>query len=138
MLLLPVGYQAGQKVPMLVEPHGGPTGAHNAGFKASNGSPGQYWAGKGWATFYPNPRGSTGYGDAFLEELLGRENDVEVADILAGVDAMVARGVADPDRLGVMGWSNGGYLTNCLVAKTGRFKAASSDKGWPFRRRKKR
>jgi dipeptidyl aminopeptidase/acylaminoacyl peptidase len=74
----------------------------------------------------PNYRGSTGYGDKFVTDLVGRENDLDVTDILKGVDALVERGIADPERLGVMGWSNGGYLTNCVITKTTRFKAASS------------
>ncbi len=84
---------------------------------------------KGYALFSPNYRGSTGYGEQFTRELIGRENDIEVEDILKGVDALVERGIADPDRLGVMGWSNGGYLTNCLITHTDRFKAASSGAG---------
>jgi len=84
---------------------------------------------RGWAVFSPNYRGSTGYGDSFITQLIGRENDIEVKDILAGVDEMVKRGYADPDRLAVGGWSNGGYLTNCVVAATDRFKAASSGAG---------
>ena len=57
------------------------------------------------------------------------KNDVEVEDIFKGVDAMIERGVADPERLGVMGWSNGGLLTNCIITKTDRFKAASTGAG---------
>jgi dipeptidyl aminopeptidase/acylaminoacyl peptidase len=128
ILELPPDAKPGERLPMVVEIHGGPT--------ASSLLQLQYWIygrvllpAKGYAVLSPNYRGSTGYGDDFLEELLGRENDVEVADILSGVDACVARGIADPDRLGVMGWSNGGYLTNCLVARTDRFKAASSGAG---------
>lgn len=128
ILELPPDAKPGERLPMVVEIHGGPT--------ASSLLQLQYWIygrvllpAKGYALLSPNYRGSTGYGDEFLEELLGRENDVEVADILAGVDWAVASGIADPDRLGVMGWSNGGYLTNCLVAKTDRFKAASSGAG---------
>jgi dipeptidyl aminopeptidase/acylaminoacyl peptidase len=79
--------------------------------------------------FCPNYRGSTGNGDKFITDLVGHENDVEVEDILKGVDALVGQGIADPDRLAVMGWSNGGYLTNCLITKTARFKAASSGAG---------
>lgn len=128
ILELPPDAKPGERLPLVVEIHGGPT--------ASSLLQLQYWIygrvllpARGYALLSPNYRGSTGYGDAFLEELLGRENDVEVADILAGVDACVERGIADPDRLGVMGWSNGGYLTNCLVTKTDRFKAASSGAG---------
>jgi dipeptidyl aminopeptidase/acylaminoacyl peptidase len=84
---------------------------------------------RGYAVLCPNYRGSTGYGDKFVTDLVGHENDVEVEDILKGVDALVEQGVADPDRLGVLGWSNGGYLTNCLITRTTRFKAASSGAG---------
>ncbi|HMF19901.1 MAG TPA: prolyl oligopeptidase family serine peptidase, partial [Gemmataceae bacterium] len=84
---------------------------------------------RGIAVLCPNYRGSTGYGDKFLTDLIGRENDIEVEDILKGVDALVERGIADPDKIGVTGWSNGGYLTNCLIAKSTRFKAAISGAG---------
>jgi dipeptidyl aminopeptidase/acylaminoacyl peptidase len=84
---------------------------------------------RGYAVLCPNYRGSTGYGDKFVTDLVGHENDIEVEDILQGVAALVARDVADPARLGVLGWSNGGYLTNCVIAKTTRFKAASSGAG---------
>ena len=63
----------------------------------------------------PNYRGSTGYGDKFVTDLIGNENDVEVKDILAGIQHLIKEGIADPERIGVMGWSNGGYLTNCLI-----------------------
>jgi dipeptidyl aminopeptidase/acylaminoacyl peptidase len=115
-------------LPMIVELHGGPSSATEYKLR--------FWiygrtlmAAKGYALFSPNYRGSTGYGDQFMVDLVGRENDIEVQDILAGVDAMVERGVADPDRLAVMGWSNGGFLTNCLIASSNRFKAASSGAG---------
>jgi len=129
ILELPPGYKPEDgPLPMLVQIHGGPTSASTFRF--------QYWiygrgifAAKGYAVFSPNYRGSTGYGDTFMTQLVGRENDIEVSDILTGVDAMIARGIADPDRLGVTGWSNGGYLTNCIITKTTRFKAASSGAG---------
>ncbi len=115
-------------IPMVVELHGGPTSATPYVFR--------FWIygrtllpARGIAVFSPNYRGSTGYGDKFLIDLVGRENDIDVKDILTGVDAMVQRGIADPDRLGVMGWSNGGFLTNCLITVTNRFKAASSGAG---------
>ena len=104
-------------LPMVVELHGGPTDATLCYL--------QYWIygrtlfpAKGYALLSPNYRGSTGYGDKFLTDLVGHENDIEVKDILAGVDAMVAQGIADPERLGVMGWSNGGFLVNCLITTT--------------------
>ncbi len=129
ILELPPDYQPGdQPLPMIVELHGGPTAASLLRFR--------FWiygrvmlACRGYAVFSPNYRGSTGYGDRFLVELVGHKNDRDVIDIMTGVDAMVERGFADADRLGVMGWSNGGFLTNCLIAHTTRFKAASSGAG---------
>jgi dipeptidyl aminopeptidase/acylaminoacyl peptidase len=128
ILELPPGHKKGERLPLVVEIHGGPTTA--AYYKL------QYWIygrtllpAKGYALLTPNYRGSTGYGDKFLTDLIGHENDVDVGDILAGVDALVEAGIADPQRLGVTGWSNGGYLTNCLISTTQRFKAAVSGAG---------
>jgi len=128
ILELPPDYKNGQRVPLMLSIHGGPTTASY--FKQ------EYWIygrtllpARGIAVLCPNYRGSTGYGDKFLTDLIGRENDIEVEDMLKGIDALVERGIADPDKLGVMGWSNGGYLTNCLIAKSTRFKAAISGAG---------
>lgn len=129
ILELPPGYDPGDgPLPLVVELHGGPTSDTKYRFR--------FWiygrtlmAANGYALLSPNYRGSTGYGDQFLVELIGHENEVDVQDILSGVDAMVEQGIADPDRLAVMGWSNGGFLTNCLITATGRFKAASSGAG---------
>jgi dipeptidyl aminopeptidase/acylaminoacyl peptidase len=128
VLELPHGAKDGQKFPLVVDIHGGPTTATPLCL--------QYWIygrtllpAKGYAVLSPNYRGSTGYGDKFLTDLIGRENDLDVEDILKGVDHLVELGIADPDRLAVMGWSNGGYLTNCIITKTTRFKAASSGAG---------
>jgi dipeptidyl aminopeptidase/acylaminoacyl peptidase len=125
ILELPHDYKPGQKLPLVVEIHGGPT--TSTLFKL------QYWiygrtllAAKGYAVLCPNYRGSIGYGDKFTTDLIGRENDLDVQDILAGVDELVKQGIADPDKLAVSGWSNGGYLTNCIITKTNRFKAAIS------------
>lgn len=129
ILELPPNYKKGDDpLPTIVEIHGGPTAASKYRMR--------FWiygrilfSSKGYAIISPNYRGSTGYGDKFLTDLVGHENDIEVKDILAGVDSLVADGIADPDRLGVMGWSNGGFLTNCLITTTDRFKAASSGAG---------
>ncbi|HEY2375277.1 MAG TPA: S9 family peptidase [Gemmatimonadaceae bacterium] len=129
VLLKPVGYRAGQRYPLLVDIHGGPTGAHNIGFKANWGSPGQFWAGQGWAVLYPNPRGSTGYGEKFMRGNVPDWGGGDYRDIMAGVDAMVARGVADNDKLAVSGWSYGGYMTSWVVTQTNRFKAAMEGAG---------
>jgi dipeptidyl aminopeptidase/acylaminoacyl peptidase len=129
VLLKPVGWRPGQRVPLHVEVHGGPTGVHTAGFKASYGSPGQYWAGQGWATLYPNPRGSTGYGEKFMRGNIPDWGGGDYRDIMSGVDAVVQRGVADPERLAESGWSYGGYMTAWIVTQTKRFKAAMMGAG---------
>ncbi len=128
ILELPPDATPGDKLPLVVEIHGGPTTASL--FKA------QYWIygrtllpAQGFAVLCPNYRGSTGYGDAFVTDLIGHENDLDVEDILRGVEALVERGIADPARLAVSGWSNGGYLTNCVITRTDRFKAAISGAG---------
>lgn len=128
ILELPPGYDGKSKLPLAVEIHGGPTSATRDELR--------FWiygrtilAARGWALLSPNYRGSTGYGDEFLTQLIGHKNDRDVADILSGVDALVERGIADPERMAVMGWSNGGYLTNCIITQTDRFKAASSGAG---------
>lgn len=128
VLELPPDYKPGAPLPMVVEIHGGPTAASQYRLR--------FWiygrtllAAKGYAVLSPNYRGSTGYGDKFMTDLVGRENDIEVEDILNGVEAMIERGIADPERIGVMGWSNGGYLTNCLITRSDRFRAASSGAG---------
>jgi dipeptidyl aminopeptidase/acylaminoacyl peptidase len=129
ILVKPVGYQAGRKYPLLVEAHGGPTGASNAGFKASWGSPGQVWAGMGWATLYPNPRGSTGYGEKFTQANIMDWGGGDYRDIMSGVDDMVKRGIADSTKLAFEGWSYGGYMTAWVVSQTSRFKAARMGAG---------
>jgi dipeptidyl aminopeptidase/acylaminoacyl peptidase len=128
ILELPPDYKEGRKLPLVVCIHGWPTTADRLHL--------QYWIygrtllpAKGYAVLCPNYRGSTGYGDEFLTQLVGHENQRDVADILSGVDHLVERGVADPEKLGVMGWSNGGYLTNCVITHTTRFRAASSGAG---------
>jgi len=130
ILELPPGYKNEDgPLPLIVELHGGPTAATRLKLRL--------WiygralmASKGYALFSPNYHGSTGYGDLFTAKLIGRENEIEVTDILTGIDALIEKGVADRDRIGVMGWSNGGYLTNCLIAAApDLFKAASSGAG---------
>jgi dipeptidyl aminopeptidase/acylaminoacyl peptidase len=129
VLLKPVGYRQGQRYPLLVDIHGGPTGAHNAGFKASWASPGQFWAGQGWAVLYPNPRGSTNYGEKWMRGNVPDWGGGDYRDIMSGAEAMVTRGIADGDKLAVTGWSYGGYMTSWVVSQTSRFKAAMEGAG---------
>jgi dipeptidyl aminopeptidase/acylaminoacyl peptidase len=128
ILELPFDYEEGKKLPLHVALHGGPSDADKYYFEYWIYGRG-LWPSLGWAVFAPNYRGSTGYGDAFMTDLVGAECAIEVEDVLKGVDMLVARGIADPDRMAVSGWSNGGFVTNCLLTETDRFKAASTGAG---------
>ena len=130
VLLTPPGYTPGQKVPLVVSAHGGPTAAHTNGFKGGT-SPGQSWASRGWAVLYPNPRGSTGYGEKFMRGNLKDWGGGDYRDIMTGVDALIQRGVVDSTQMAFEGWSYGGYLTSWVVSQTGRFKAAMMGAGLP-------
>lgn len=132
ILELPADYQAGTKLSLVVAIHGGPTSSTKAALEFDPHNGRLYLAARGYAVLLPNYRGSTGYGDKFLTDLLGKENDIEVDDIIAGVEHLVKEGVANPERVAVMGWSNGGYLTNCLITRKNlpfKLKAASSGAG---------
>ena len=124
VLLKPVGFQAGRKYPTLVVAHGGPAGAYVNGFRLGGLEGGQVWAGKGWVVFYPNPRGSSNYGQKTLAANVNDWGGGDYKDIMTGVDALVARGISDPDKLAHIGWSYGGYMTAWVITQTSRFKAA--------------
>ena len=132
-LELPFGWKKGDKpLPLVVAIHGGPTTAsyNDLRFDPHNGR--LYFAAAGYAVLCPNYRGSTGYGDKFLTDLVGNENDLDVKDIVAGIQHLIKEGIADPERVAVMGWSNGGYLTNCLITMKNppvKIRAASSGAG---------
>jgi dipeptidyl aminopeptidase/acylaminoacyl peptidase len=125
IIVKPVGYQAGRRYPVVMQPHGGPEGADLNGWNGTYSRWGQMLAGRGFVTFYPNYRGSIGrgvkYSMADHRDLMGKEFE----DMLAGIDHLVAIGVADPSRIGVGGGSYGGY-TSAWAATYGseRFKAA--------------
>ena len=130
VLLKPVGYTPGKKVPLLVSAHGGPTGAHTNGFKGGT-SPGQSWASNGWAVLYPNPRGSTGYGEKWMRGNIPDWGGGDYRDIMTGVDEVIRRGIVDSTQMAFEGWSYGGYMTSWVVSQTGRFKAAMMGAGLP-------
>ncbi len=130
VLLKPVGYTPGKKVPLLVSAHGGPTGAHTNGFKGGT-SPGQTWASSGWAVLYPNPRGSTGYGEKWMRGNIPDWGGGDYRDIMTGVDEVIKRGIVDSTQMAFEGWSYGGYMTSWVVSQTSRFKAAMMGAGLP-------
>lgn len=124
VLLKPVGYEPGHRAPLLVVAHGGPTGAFTNGYRLGGLEGGQVLAGQGWAVLYPNVRGSTNYGETFMRANIPDWGGGDWRDLMSGVDAVIARGVADPDKLALMGWSYGGYMTAWGITQTTRFKAA--------------
>ena len=127
LLTYPVGYQAGQKVPMVLNIHGGPAGVFLQTFIGGRGVyPLATFAARGYAILRPNPRGSSGYGTEFRRANTRDWGFGDYQDLMTGVDKVVEMGVADPDRLGVMGWSYGGFMTSWIVTQTQRFKAASA------------
>jgi dipeptidyl aminopeptidase/acylaminoacyl peptidase len=124
VLTRPVGYSSG-KVPFLLNPHGGPTGASLNTFSGTI----QVLAANGFAVLQPNFRGSTGKGLAFSQANKNTWGKGDYEDCMSGVDAMIANGIADPDRLGAFGWSYGGYMTFWILTQTDRFKAVSPGAG---------
>ena len=121
-IFYPPDYVPGKKYPTILRPHGGPTEQTDAEFDF----PAQLLAAKGYVVLRPNYRGSTGYGQAFSEAIYADWGNKDYQDLMTYVDYAVARGIADPDRLGVGSWSYGGILTNYCITKTDRFKAAIS------------
>lgn len=124
-LLTPPGYDGHSKLPLIALIHGGPTGAWSDSIQTW----GQMLAARGYAIFYPNVRGSTGYGEKFTEANRADWGGADFKDVMAGVDALIARGVADPEKLGIGGWSYGGYMSEWAITQTTRFKAAVSGAG---------
>jgi dipeptidyl aminopeptidase/acylaminoacyl peptidase len=125
LLTKPVGYEAGKRIPLLLNPHGGPTGAS---LNSWSGTP-QVLAANGFAVLQPNFRGSTGKGLAFAQANKNTWGKGDYEDCMTGVDALVASGLADNDRLGAFGWSYGGYMTFWILTQTDRFKAVSPGAG---------
>ena len=127
LLTYPVGYQAGQRVPLILNVHGGPTGVFQQTFLGGRGVyPLATFAARGYAILRANPRGSSGYGTDFRRANMRDWGGADYQDLMSGVDKVIEMGVADPDRLGVMGWSYGGYMTTWIVTQTKRFKVASA------------
>jgi dipeptidyl aminopeptidase/acylaminoacyl peptidase len=128
LLYKPVGHQGGAKYPLLLRIHGGPNGQDAHSFRFEE----QLFAAQGYAVLTVNYRGSSGRGQAYTVSIAGEWGHKEVVDLHAAVDHVVGMGVADPERLGVGGWSYGGILTNYLIASDARFRAATSGAGVAF------
>jgi dipeptidyl aminopeptidase/acylaminoacyl peptidase len=121
-LTLPPDAPAGKKLPTILRIHGGPTSQYSTAFELEW----QLLAAQGFAVVACNPRGSSGYGLRFSRAIWADWGNRDYDDVMAAVDHVIAMGVADPDRLGVGGWSYGGILTDYVITKSTRFKAAVS------------
>jgi len=128
LLTTPVGYIKGTRVPFLLRIHGGPNGQDDHRWSLER----QFFAANGYAVLAVNYRGSLGRGQKYSRAIFADWGHYEVEDLLAGVDQVIKMGVADPDRLGVGGWSYGGILTDYVIASDTRFKAATSGAGTAF------
>ena len=125
LIVKPPSYQPGRKYPALLRIHGGPNGqdAHSFNFERD------LFAANGYVVVAVNYRGSNGRGSAFQKAIFADWGNKEVIDLLGAMDHVVKIGLADPDRLGIGGWSYGGILTNYTIATDTRFKAATSGAG---------
>ena len=128
LLYYPLDYQEGQRYPLIVQTHGGPAASDKFGFGRWS-SYVQVATAHGYAVFKPNYRGSTGYGDDFLRDMVGHYFNQAHLDVMTGVDHLIELGIADGDRMAKMGWSGGGHMTNKIITHTDRFKAAASGAG---------
>ena len=128
LLYYPLDYEKGKSYPLCVQTHGGPAASDKFSF-GSWSSYVQVLTSRGWMVFKPNYRGSTGYGDDYLRDMVGHYYRQSHLDVMTGVDHLINKGLADGDRMVKMGWSGGGHMTNKIITHTNRFKAASSGAG---------
>ncbi len=124
-LYKPLDYTPGKKYPAILRPHGGPVWSYYAEFTHLA----QLFAANGYVVLFPNPRGSSGYGQKFCQAIWADWGNKDYQDDMAMVDYAIEQGIADPDKLGVGGWSYGGISTDFIIAQTTRFKAAISGAG---------
>ncbi len=117
----PPDFEAGRRYPLILSIHGGPHSMYDVGFSTMF----QHWAANGYIVLYTNPRGSTGYGEAFGNAIDNDYPGNDYHDLMAGVDAVIERGWADPDNLFVQGCSGGGILSAWVIGHTDRFAAAA-------------
>lgn len=126
-IVYPAGYEKGKKYPTITLIHGGPAGNFNHSFNANFYCPAQYYAGQGYLVYLPNIRGSIGWGSEFMRKNIRDWGGMDYRDLMAGLDYLIERGLADEDKLVVWGGSYGGYMANWIVTQTDRFKAAHSE-----------
>jgi dipeptidyl aminopeptidase/acylaminoacyl peptidase len=124
----PPGFVAGRRYPTILHIHGGPVGQFGWGFDFKP----QFFAANGYVVIEPNPRGSTGRGQDFVRAIYQTWGITDYDDLIAAVDYAVAQSYADPERLAVTGYSYGGYMTNTVITRTDRFKAAASGAGHSY------
>jgi dipeptidyl aminopeptidase/acylaminoacyl peptidase len=124
----PPGFVPGRRYPTILHIHGGPVGQFGWGFDFKP----QYLAAQGYVIVEPNPRGSTGRGEDFVRAIYQTWGITDYDDLIAAVDHVIALGYADPDRLAVTGYSYGGYMTNVVITRTDRFKAAATGAGHSY------
>lgn len=131
LLSYPSSYKEGEQCPLLVVIHGGPMGVFDETFIGITSAPYPLaaFAEAGFMIFRPNPRGSTGYGKAFRSANFNDWGGMDFQDIMTGVDELISKKLVDAEKMGVLGWSYGGYLTAWTITQTGRFKAASMGAG---------
>jgi len=127
ILIFPIDFEQGKPFPLVVITHGGPAASAKVGISRGGYEP--VLAGKGYGIFKPNYRGSTGYDDHFLRDMVGHYYNQSHKDVITGVDYLIELGLADSSKLVKMGWSAGGHMTNKIITYTNRFKAASSGAG---------
>jgi dipeptidyl aminopeptidase/acylaminoacyl peptidase len=136
---LPPNYEAGKRYPLVTIIHGGPAGGFTIGFAPQLSAipvpltmdvyfP-QLFAEHGYAVFMPNIRGGGGYGESFRNANVSDWGGADFDDVMTGIDALIAQGIADPDKLAIVGWSYGGYMTAWAISQTTRFRAASVGAG---------
>jgi dipeptidyl aminopeptidase/acylaminoacyl peptidase len=125
----PVDFNPKKKYPLLVVIHGGPTGVDTPAVTGDRYYPVEHWIAKGALVLRPNYRGSAGYGEAFRSLNVRNLGVGDYADVISGVDYLIAQGFVDKDRVGSMGWSEGGYISAFITTASDRFKAVSVGAG---------
>jgi dipeptidyl aminopeptidase/acylaminoacyl peptidase len=129
LLVYPIDYDARKRYPLITSLHGGPEGAYQLSFMAAYSECPHVYAARGYLSFFPNFRGSSNYGAGFAAANVGDLGGGDYQDVLSGIDYIIQRGMADPERLAIKGYSYGGYMAGWMIGHTTRFKAAAFGAG---------